>query len=50
MVEGVDVILDADVRHLLDSGAEFLHVARHHHGVVARIKTSDRVIERNVGG
>ncbi len=50
VVEGVDVVLHADVRHLLDGRAELLHVARDHHGVVARIKTSDGIVERHVGG
>ena len=42
IVEGVDVVLHADVRHLLDGRAELLHVAGDHHGVVAGIENLRR--------
>ncbi len=50
VVVGVDVVLDADRGHLLHSGAELLHVAGDHHGVVAGIEAAHRVVERYVGG
>ena len=49
IVERVDVILDAHVRHLLDGGAELFHVARDHHRVIAGVEPADGIIERHVG-
>jgi hypothetical protein len=50
VVEGVHVVLDGDVGHLLGRGAELLHVARDHHRVVARVEAADRIVEAHVRG
>jgi len=48
VVKGVPVVLDGHFRHLFHCGAEFEHVAPHHHGVIARVEPPDGKVEVGV--
>jgi hypothetical protein len=50
IMEGVGVVLDRHLGHLLDCGAEFVHVASHHHGVIAGVESAHRIVEIGVRG
>ncbi len=50
IVERIHVILDRHRRQLFDRRAELFHVARHHHRVIAGIKSADRIIETHIAG
>ena len=50
VVEGVGVVLDRDLGHLLGGRAELVHVPAHHHGVVAGVEAAHGEVEVGVGG
>ncbi len=49
-MKGIIMVLNRDAGQLFHGSAEFLHMTHHHHGVIAGIKSADRIIKTHVRG